>query len=442
MKDESERMNFPSFPRSSVGPAALVPTEDRGNEVDPSSGFILHPSSFILPSVLGLDIGGANLKAAHSSGVARSSFFPLWKDAAGLPAALQSLVQTMPPFDLIAVTMTGELCDCFETKRQGVNVILDAVEGLAGGKVRQVSNVPPLPIWVWQCAREEATGRLGRFVDVPSARSSPLQTAAANWLAVAAFCGRYAPRGPALLIDIGSTTTDIVPLLDGQPVPNGLNDPERLRYGELVYTGIRRTPLVALLSNVAAELFATTLDVYLVRGDIPEDTLDCATADGRPATVAAAHDRLSRMLCADRETCTEQEREQLALRAADRQAYMIGVSLEHVASRLPAPPEQFILAGSGEFLARVALRRSVVVGWWGGAHKQPAHWPEALARDDASLANASGQCTTSPPHHLTTSPPEHSPGVISLSEQLGPAASEAACAYALAVLAQERVGRA
>ena len=36
------------------------------------------------------------------------------------------------------------------------------------------------------------------------------------------------------------------------------------------------------------------------------------------------------------------------------------------------------------------------------APRQPAHWPEALARDDASLANASGQCTSLTTHHSPT----------------------------------------
>src|SRR5205807_547928 len=120
---------------------------------------------------------------------------------------------------------------------------LDAVEAVAAG----------MPVRVWQTT--------GRFTDVATARKTALQTASANWLALATFAGRYAPSGPALLIDIGSTTTDVVPLLDGRPVPRGRTDSERLEAEELVYTGVRRTPLCALRGDVVAELFATTLDV-------------------------------------------------------------------------------------------------------------------------------------------------------------------------------------
>jgi probable H4MPT-linked C1 transfer pathway protein len=329
-------------------------------------------------TVLGLDVGGANLKAAHSGGAARSRPFALWKGPAGLPAALGALVAEMPRADVLAVTMTGELCDCFETKRAGVAAILDAVEGAAGGR----------PVRVWRTD--------GRFVNLQEARAEPLQAAAANWLALATFAGRAAPKGPALLIDIGSTTTDIVPLLDGRPVPRGRSDPERLRCGELVYTGVRRTPLCALLgAEGAAELFATTLDVYLLLGSIAEDAAGRNTADGRPATKAAAEARLARMLCADRETSTARERDELAHRAFFKQLFTLKGAVEEVAGRLPRPPRTVIAAGEGEFLIWPLLKQQ-----------------EAIPPCD----------------------------VVRLGNNLSPEVSRAACAYAVAVLAAEREG--
>jgi probable H4MPT-linked C1 transfer pathway protein len=325
--------------------------------------------------VLGLDVGGANLKAALADGTARLQPFELWKHPDQLPRALEGLLQSLPPFDAVAVTMTGELCDCFAGKPEGVNAILAAVEAAAGRR----------PVRVWQTT--------GRLADVAAARQTPLQTAAANWLALATFAGRFAPAGPGLLIDVGSTTTDVVPLAGGRPVPHGLTDPERLRCHELVYTGVRRTPLCALLGGAAAaELFATTLDVYLVLGSVPEDADDRDTADGRPATRAAAHARLARMLCADFDTCTEEERQKLVLRALRRQTNQLGFAFGRVAARLPGPPQTVVLAGSGEFLARSVL----------------------------------GQQTPFPACR-----------VVSLAEELGPEVSRAACAYALAVLAEE-----
>src|SRR5262245_17603691 len=90
--------------------------------------------------VLGLDIGGANLKAAHTAGTARHVPFELWKRAANLSQALVDLLKGWPPFSVLAVTMTGELCDCFETRTKGVQAILKAVASAAG----------TFPVWVWQ----------------------------------------------------------------------------------------------------------------------------------------------------------------------------------------------------------------------------------------------------------------------------------------------------
>ena len=330
----------------------------------------------LLMNVLGFDIGGANLKAAHMSGQAFSVPFPLWKNPTALPDALRRLLEAMPPAEALAVTMTGELCDCFENKRQGVLAILDAVSSVAGAT----------PVRVW---RNE-----GGFVEVSAARGRPLQAASANWLALAAFAGRYAPKGPALLIDIGSTTTDIVPLLDGQPVPKGRTDPERLRSSELVYTGVRRTPLCAVLgSGGAAELFATTLDAYLLLGAIPEDWADTNTADGRPATKTRAEARIARMLCADLETSTADQRRKLVERVLRRQVMALGSAFMSVAKRLPSLPQTVLLAGEGEFLAKLALQEQKDI----------------------------------PPCRA-----------VILSDPLGAAISQAACAYAVAMLAAEK----
>jgi hypothetical protein len=322
------------------------------------------------PSVLGLDIGGANLKAASTDGPARSRPFALWKRPHDLAAELRAFAGEFPLSPCVAVTITGELCDCFATKRDGVRHILDAVAAA----------------FATQNVRVYRTD--GRFVGLDAAHADPLSCAAANWLALATFAGRYVPEGPALLVDVGSTTSDLIPLSDGQPVPSGRTDTDRLKTGELVYTGVRRTPLCALLgAGGAAEFFATALDVYLLLDSIPEDPADTDTADGRPATKEYAHARLARMLCGDGETVTHNKTLSLAKRLALIQQQM----LDHAARRIAAkhgPPRTLIVAGSGECLARTAF-----------------------ARFDGP--------------------------VISLAERLGPERSVAACAYAVAVLLKE-----
>lgn len=331
-------------------------------------------------SVLGLDIGGANLKGAHTSGLARLVPFALWKEPHRLADELRDLIASLPPLEMLAVTMTGELCDCYESKRQGVHAILDAVENAAPGAA----------VHVWR--------NDGRFVNVPTARQTPLQVAAANWLVLATYAGRFALEGPALLLDIGSTTTDIVPLQNGKPSPRGRADPERLRSHELVYTGVRRTPLCALLGpRGAAELFATTLDAYLVLGAIAEDAANHATADGRPATKAAAHARLARMKCADLETSTEPERLELARLVRHFQKMRISVAMAQVMANMPGLPTTILVAGSGAFIAPAIIETCIL-----------------------------------------TSPALSAAQIVFLGALVGETASQAGPAHALAVLAAEQ----
>jgi probable H4MPT-linked C1 transfer pathway protein len=333
------------------------------------------------PTILGLDVGGANLKAATADRRAVSVPFALWRQPERLPAALGELVARFPDADELAVTMTGELCDCFETKRDGVNAILTAV--------LNVSRSRPIRVWTTD----------GVFVDTETARRNYLKVASANWHALATLAGQYVPEGEAILVDVGSTTTDVIPINKGLPVPEGLTDYDRISTRELVYTGVRRTPVCAILGfNGAAELFATTLDAYLLLNMIPENPADTDTADGRPATRAYAHARIARMLGGDASMVTEDTTTSIAegvfKQQCDRLRYardFAGSRLERVTGKTDVELKPaLILSGSGEFLARHAFR-----------------------------------------YH-------HNPGDRSLTDTLGPVVSACAPAYAVAVLATER----
>ena len=328
---------------------------------------------------IGLDIGGANLKAATASGWAITRPFELWKYPERLVDELAVLATELPKAGPVAVTMTGELCDCFPTKRGGVRHILAAVTRVFGARAR-----------VWSTSGELLAAR--------DAERRHLAVAAANWHALATFAGRLATTGTALVVDTGSTTTDVIPLANGRPVPAGRTDPERLRTGELVYTGTRRTPVCAILgAEVTAELFATTLDVYLRLGVIPEEAHNLSTADGRPGTKSFAHARLSRMLGGDPELSTEAETDRLAHRVHMRQREMIAGAMQRVAGRLSAAVTAVVVAGSGEHLAESAVT-------------------EFLAKHGNGA---------------------EAPRVISLTRVVSAPVSRAACAYALAVLAAE-----
>lgn len=293
-------------------------------------------------NVLGLDIGGASIKAATSRGWAASHRFPLWRDPARLAGEVASLIRGID-HDLIAVTMTGELCDGFETKEEGVARILESV----GQVVSQGTD-----ILVWQTT--------GRFVSPATAIQFPWETASANWLALATYASTFAEKPNAILIDIGSTTTDVVAFREGKPTPVGRTDPDRLASGELVYHGVRRTPVCAILASATisgieyplmAELFASSLDAYLVLGLIDEDPSSTETADGRPETKRHAIDRLSRMIGSDRSRFSADHATEIATQIADRQRKDVRRAVERVAARAGFEHVDLLLtSGEGEFL--------------------------------------------------------------------------------------------
>jgi probable H4MPT-linked C1 transfer pathway protein len=242
--------------------------------------------------------------------------------------------------------MTGELCDCFRTKREGVDAILTAVQNVSRSR----------PVRVWSAD--------GEFLTCEKARWDYLKVASANWHALATFAGCYVPRGTTLLIDIGSTTTDLIPILDGAPWCQANTDPARMRLGELVYTGVKRTPATTVLGfGYAAELFATVQDAYLLLGRVPEEPGDTDTADGRPATRDYAHARLSRMVCGDPELTPPAETEDLAKRIADRHREFLAKKVEALIPRLRDmrraalhPRRYAVISGSGEFLGAALVR--------------------------------------------------------------------------------------
>ena len=332
---------------------------------------------------LGLDIGGANLKGATSAGLAKTESFEIWRAPDQLATRLRSLIAKFPPCELLAITMTAELADCFSSKAEGVTAIIAAVREAADGT----------PVAIWETT--------GRFTSAADASQRPGAVAAANWKALATWAGRLAPQGKALLLDIGSTTTDIIPLQDGLPVARGETDLGRLLNHELVYSGLRRTPLCALARRVmihdrpcsiAAELFATTLDVYLLLGLISEDALERNTADGQPATIDSAHARVARMVCCDRDEIDLEEARSIARSFFQSQKKQLSAAIDAVLAREPIPLETVIISGSGESLARTILAE-------------------------------------------TRTP--HAARVVSMADTLSPELAEAACAYAIAVLAAE-----
>ncbi len=301
-------------------------------------------------SWLGIDIGGANLKAADGRGWAQSVPYPLWRNPQGLAETLAILVNGAPTSEGLAVTMTGELCDCFCSKAEGVQHILTAVDGVAGSSQVRVYLVG------------------GRFVSIAEAREVPQLAAASNWHALARFACRFVMGRTGLLIDVGSTTTDVIPLVDGEVAARGRSDTERLLNHELLYRGVGRTPICAVVRSlpwrgtpcsIAAEVFSTTADAYVLTGDLREDPQADWTADGLPLTKERSQQRLARQLCADASELGPEDFEKIAATVRNSQYDELAHVVQAVAERMPKSPSVCIVSGTGEFLAEAVTKREL-----------------------------------------------------------------------------------
>jgi len=304
--------------------------------------------------VIGIDVGGANLKVVTESGSA-IQYCPLWKGA--------PIVDLLRPFagDQAAVVMSGELADSFVSKEEGIRFIVEQVRSVFPG------------------ARFYGTD--GQFHSGPT----PV-LAAANWLASAVWLGRTDPH--SVLLDIGSTTTDIIPLADPKGL-YGLTDLSRLQEGYLLYTGMLRTTVPAIIhavevhgrrTPVASEHFAQSGDVHLVLGHIGPGDYTTETPDGGPATREGALRRLARVVCADLGELGEPTTTSIAEQVWHVQRRMVTEAVNAVLRRFHA--RDVLVAGIGaSTFAPILGAEDLSVRMGPLADTLPAHAVRQLALD-------------------------------------------------------------
>lgn len=300
--------------------------------------------------VIGLDVGGANTKAAVVDGGRRvrivSEPYEVWRDPGAMAGVIEGVVARLGLDGApVAMTTTAELVDVFASKREGVLHVLGAAEQALPGR----------RLYVMTTA--------GELIGMAAARAAPLRCAAANWMATALLVARSLPD--AILVDCGGTTTDLIPIAGASVVAAGRTDLERLLAGELVYTGALRTNIAAVLPQVpiggrpcpvSSELFALTADAHLLRGNLAPEQCTCTFPDGRGASLDEVRARLARVVCADPEQLADGDLEAIAAAVEDAQVAAIAAALARVAARLPADVP-VLAVGVGAFLARAAAAR-------------------------------------------------------------------------------------
>ena len=298
---------------------------------------------------LAIDIGGMNLKVCHGDAHGQlrafSQRFVMCHQIDELDDALKKIAEQCDPIPACwLVTLTGELCDCFIHRKQGVERILGTVKSVAGDT----------PVQVWSTT--------GQFVSIESALKQYERVASANWHALGTWAGLSFLQQRVLLLDTGSTTTDLIPVLRGQVVARGLTDAARLEQGELLYLGASQTPLMAVgltdpKRQMIREWFANMQDVAVLMGFCAEDASQCDTPDGEPLTARACARRVLRMVGRDLLDDSDMgDACGLARAFLDSAITQLAKAMCHPLQS-HGPIDQVLLSGSGSWLLKQMMQQ-------------------------------------------------------------------------------------
>jgi probable H4MPT-linked C1 transfer pathway protein len=299
--------------------------------------------------IAGFDIGGAHLKVTRAENgrivQATTVAMPLWLGLDRLTSALREAEAVYRGVDLNAFAMTGELADIFPSRNDGVATLLQSIS----------QNFPSGANLIY-------AGRSG-FVGAGQAVRLGGDIASANWHATATLVAKLA--GDALFVDMGSTTTDIIPVSGGKVVGEGYTDAERLMTGELVYTGFTRTFLFGVASSAPVrgqmtplmnEYFASIADAHRIMGVLDEDDDKLPAADGREKTPEASMARLARMVGRDAADLSPAEWRDVARWFSEQQLRTIHDAAFRMAGKL-AYDAPIVAAGAGRWqIKRLAER--------------------------------------------------------------------------------------
>jgi probable H4MPT-linked C1 transfer pathway protein len=367
-------------------------------------------------TTFGWDVGGAHVKVSMVS--ASGKLFdvaqwacPLWQGLGHLERVIDAVLEHWPAARGAdanhAVTMTGEMVDLFVDRAEGVRVLVDILArqlGSLGSHTRYFAG---------------AAGWLGADACAQHWRD----VASANWLATARWVASR--LGDGVLIDIGSTTTDIVPVVSGRVVALGCNDASRLVSGELVYQGVVRTPLCGVAhrimfrgeqTNVMNEWFATTADVYRLTGELWQAHDQHQSADNGPKTEAASRARIARVIGRDARDADEKEWREFAQSWRHAQMQILTANLARVlAAHLSLRNAPLIGAGCGRFLIQAMAQRE------GRAYI-----------DFAELVDANGATGANGPTGAADASDAHNPRKDALAEWIATCAPSVAVALLLA----------
>jgi len=268
----------------------------------------------------------------------------MWKENTQLQRYLEKLIKNDPDIDVVCVSMTAELADGYLSKKEGVLDISKQVMNVFNDKKVFFVTFDGLKTY-------------------NELKNNPLIAAAANWIGTAEII-KYIEED-CIFMDIGSTTTDIIPIKSKKECALGHSDLERLSTGELIYTGMLRTNLSSIVhsvpiyekdTRVSSEFFSITADVHRILGNINEEDYTCPTPDGKEKDIISCKRRLARLVCADLDTLENDEIIKLAKYLETKQICQIYDGLKEVVERTNIKTVLVTSIGNGNLCEKAAKK--------------------------------------------------------------------------------------
>jgi len=288
--------------------------------------------------IIGWDIGGAHIKAAKIDFKKQTSrtkqiYSPIWKNLNYLKKSIKLIKKKLGKTNYHAITMTAELSDIFPDRKNGVKHIVNLSSKILGEKN------------IFFYSKKN-------FLKKKTAIKKTFELNSMNWHATASFISNFFPN--CILVDIGSTTTDIIPIKNKEIISKGTNDYQRLKSSELIYLGVLRTPIQAVekKKNLINENFANLSDVYRVLNKIPRTVDLLPTLDNKTKNKHDSARRIARIFGKDYKKNHFLKWKRTACQIEDEHLKILKRVVNKIEKKNFLKKVPIIGAGIGEFLVK------------------------------------------------------------------------------------------
>ena len=288
--------------------------------------------------IIGWDIGGAHIKAAKIDFKKKTSkteqiYSPIWENINNLKNSIKSIKKKLGKTNYHAITMTAELSDIFPNRKNGVKYIIKLSSKILGEKN------------IFFYSKKN-------FLKKKSAIKKTFELSSMNWHATASFISNFFPN--CILVDIGSTTTDITPIKKNEIISKGTSDYQRLKSNELIYLGVLRTPIQAVekKKNLINENFANLSDVYRVLNKIPNTVDLLPTLDNKTKNKHDSARRIARIFGKDYKKNHFLKWKKTAYQIEGKHLKILKNIIEKIEKKNFLKKVPVIGAGIGEFLVK------------------------------------------------------------------------------------------